>query len=115
MVLLLVVIQVVNHIIKLRFEGDIAQASSITYQQGAVLLDDTQVGLMVRDPEKYLRDYKVGTSSRRPYFDTTQNFKSILKTTISKQHKYGSWVIVIMMTLVNLAIGGDSGEGVKTL
>ena len=61
--------------IKLRFEGDIAQASSITYQQGAVLLDDTQVGLMVRNPEKYLRDYKVGTSSRRPYFDTTQLFK----------------------------------------
>ena len=29
---------------------------------------------MVRDPEKYLRDYKVGTSSRRPYYDTTQNF-----------------------------------------
>ena len=60
--------------IKLRFEGEIAQASSITYQQGAVLLDDTQVSLMVRDPEKYLRDYKVGTSSRRPYYDTTQNF-----------------------------------------
>ena len=61
--------------VHLRFEGDIAQASSISYQQGAVLLDDTQVGLMVRDPEKYLRDYKVGTSSRRPYFDTTQLFK----------------------------------------
>ena len=73
MVLLLVVIQLVTSKIKLRFEGDIAQASSITYQQGAVLLDDTQVGLMVRDPEKYLRDYKNGTSSRRPYFDTTQN------------------------------------------
>ena len=29
---------------------------------------------MVRDPVKYLRDYKVGTSSRRPYYDTTQNF-----------------------------------------
>ena len=51
-----------------------SQATSITYQQEAVLLDDTQVGLMVRDPEKYLRDYKVGTSSRRPYYDTTQNF-----------------------------------------
>ena len=61
--------------VHLRFEGDIAQATSITYQQGAVLLDDTQVGLMVRNPEKYLRDYKVGTSSRRPYFDTTQLFK----------------------------------------
>jgi hypothetical protein len=57
-----------------RFEGDIAQATQITYQQGAVLLDDTQVSLMVRNPEKYLRDYKVGTSSRRPYFDTTSNF-----------------------------------------
>ncbi|QCW23022.1 putative carbohydrate-binding module [Synechococcus phage S-B05] len=61
--------------VHLRFEGDIAQATSITYQQGAVLLDDTQVSLMVRNPEKYLRDYKVGTSSRRPYFDTTQLFK----------------------------------------
>ena len=58
----------------LAFEGDIAQASSITYQQGAVLLDDTQVSLMVRDPEKYLRDYKVGTSSRSSYNDTVQTF-----------------------------------------
>ena len=74
MVLLLVVIQGSESYIKLRFEGEIAQASSITYQQGAVLLDDTQVSLMVRDPEKYLRDYKVGTSSRRPYYDTTQDF-----------------------------------------
>ena len=34
---------------------------------------------MVRNPEKYLRDYKVGTSSRRPYYDTTQNFAINLK------------------------------------
>ena len=65
--------------VHLKFEGDIAQASSITYQQGAILLDDTQVSLMVRDPEKYLRDYKVGTSSRRPYYDTTQNFAINMK------------------------------------
>ena len=65
--------------VHLKFEGEIAQATNITYQQGAILLDDTQVSLMVRDPEKYLRDYKVGTSSRRPYYDTTQNFAINMK------------------------------------
>ena len=38
------------------------------------MLDDTQVSLMVRDPEKYLRDYKLGTSSRSSYNDTVQTF-----------------------------------------
>ena len=37
---------------------------------------------MVRDPEKYLRDYKVGTSSRSSYYDTVQTLQSIFKTTI---------------------------------
>ena len=74
--------------IKLRFEGEIAQATSITYQQGAVLLDDTQVGLMVRDPVKYLRDYKVGTSSEDLIMILLKTLQSIWQTTISKQHKY---------------------------
>ena len=95
--------------IKLRFEGDIAQASSITYQQGAVLLDDTQVSLMVRDPEKYLRDYKVGTSSRRPYYDTTQDFA--LNT--QNYHFQAAQVWFMGDGDYDSVLGGNSGEGVK--
>ena len=73
--------------IKLRFEGEIPQQLSITHQQWTVLLDDTQVGLMVQDPEKYLRDYKVGTHLE-------DLIMILLKTLINmqnyhfQQHKY---------------------------
>ena len=92
-----------------RFEGEIAQASSITYQQGAVLLDDTQVSLMVRDPEKYLRDYKVGTSSRRPFFDTTQTFA----LNLANHHFQAAQVWFMGDGEYDVVLGGNSGEGVK--
>ena len=95
--------------IKLRFEGEIAQASSITYQQGAVLLDDTQVSLMVRDPVKYLRDYKVGTSSRRPYFDTTQTFA----INMLNYHFQAAQVWLMGDGTYDGILGGDTGEGVR--
>jgi len=95
--------------IKLRFEGDIAQASSITYQQGAVLLDDTQVGLMVRNPEKYLRDYKVGTSSRRPYYDTTQLFK----VSFANYHFQAANVWLMGDGDYDSVLGGADGQGVR--
>ena len=95
--------------IKLRFEGEIAQASSITYQQGAVLLDDTQVGLMVRDPVKYLRDYKVGTSSRRPYFDTTQLFALNLQN----YHYQAAQVWLMGDGEYDVELGSSNGQGVK--
>ena len=94
-----------------RFEGDIAQASSITYQQGAVLLDDTQVSLMVRDPEKYLRDYKVGTSSRRPYFDTTQNFA----LNMQNYHYQAAQVWLMGNGVYDVVLGSSDGQGVKNL
>ncbi len=95
--------------IVLKFEGEIAQASSITYQQGAVLLDDTQVSLMVRDPEKYLRDYKVGTSSRRPYFDNTQDFA----LNLANYHFQAAQVWFMGDGEYDVVLGGNSGEGVK--
>ena len=95
--------------IQLKFEGDIAQASSITYQQGAVLLDDTQVGLMVRDPEKYLRDYKVGTSSRRPYFDTTQDFA----LNVQNYHHQAAQVWLMGDGDYDSVLGSSGGQGVK--
>ena len=95
--------------IQLKFEGDIAQASSITYQQGAVLLDDTQVSLMVRDPEKYLRDYKVGTSSRRPYYDTTQDFA----INQANYHFQAAQVWLMGDGDYDAVLGGATGEGVR--
>jgi len=95
--------------IQLKFEGDIAQATNITYQQGAVLLDDTQVSLMVRDPEKYLRDYKVGTSSRRPYFDTTQNFALNLQN----YHYQAAQVWLMGDGDYDIVLGSSNGQGVK--
>ena len=95
--------------IKLRFEGDIAQATSITYQQGAILLDDTQVSLMVRDPEKYLRDYKDGTSSRRPYYDTTQTFRI---NTVN-YHYQAAQVWFMGDGDYDLRLGGTTGEGIR--
>ena len=91
-----------------RFEGDIAQATQITYQQGAVLLDDTQVSLMVRNPEKYLRDYKVGTSSRRPYFDTTSNFALNLQGF----HYQAAQVWLMGNGDYDTILGNSAGEGV---
>ena len=95
--------------IQYRFEGEIAQATSITYQQGAVLLDDTQVSLMVRDPEKYLRDYKVGTSSRRPYFDTTQTFA----LNLSNYHFQAAQVWLMGDGEYDAILGGANGQGVR--
>ena len=95
--------------IQYRFEGEIAQASSITYAQGAVLLDDTQVSLMVRDPEKYLRDYKVGTSSRRPYFDSVQTFA----LNLANHHFQAAQVWFMGDGEYDVVLGGNSGEGVK--
>ena len=92
-----------------RFEGDIAQATQITYQQGAVLLDDTQVSLLVRHPEKYLRDYKVGTSSRRPYFDTTQTF-ALNQTGF---HYQAAQVWFMGDGDYDALLGGANGEGVR--
>ena len=93
----------------LRFEGEIAQATQITYQQGAVLLDDTQVSLMVRNPEKYLRDYKVGTSSRRPYFDTTQTFA----LNLTGFHYQAAQVWLMGDGDYDIELGGTAGDGVK--
>ena len=95
--------------IQYRFEGDIAQATSITYQQGAVLLDDTQVSLMVRDPEKYLRDYKNGTSSRRPFHDTTQTFR----INTASYHYAAAQVWFMGDGDYDLQLGGTAGEGVR--
>ena len=92
----------------LAFEGDIAQSSSITYPQGAVLLDDTQVSLMVRDPEKYLRDYKIGTSSRSSYNDTVQTFALNLQ-----DYHYQAAQVYFMGDGAYDNLGLNAGEGVK--
>ena len=92
----------------LAFEGDIAQSSSITYPQGAVLLDDTQVSLMVRDPEKYLRDYKLGTSSRSSYNDTVQTFALNLQ-----DYHYQAAQVYFMGDGAYDNLGLNAGEGVK--
>ena len=92
----------------LAFEGDIAQASSITYPQGAVLLDDTQVSLMVRDPEKYLRDYKLGTSSRSAYNDTVQTFALNLQ-----DFHYQAAQVYFMGDGAYDTHGSNAGDGIK--
>ena len=57
-----------------KFQGDIAQSVTSSLSLGTLLPDDTQVGMIVRDPHAWLTNYRIGTTARKPGDNTTSTF-----------------------------------------
>ena len=57
------------------FHGKVASMVSTTLRCGQPMPDDTEITMMIRDPQQWLIDYKAGNPFRRPNFTTdTSNF-----------------------------------------
>ena len=58
------------------FHGKVAAMVVTTLRTGVVMPTDAEISMMVRDPQQWLTDYKVGNSYRRPGVSTdTTNFQ----------------------------------------
>lgn len=58
------------------FHGKVASTVVTTLRRNVAMPTDAEISMMVRDPEQWLTDYKVGNSYRRPSVGTdTSNFQ----------------------------------------